>query len=139
MKREQRSNKNLQTSLMERKSDPEKLNEEQPTGALPDPVNMAKTPVAKGRCLHLPIGDRHIVGTRPVEIDGTLIYKDVFAQEIRSAGPGEEVVLPVGEVERLRGLGYLVAIDDKPAKRGNGKGHSVTGIENDPRLRTAIR
>jgi hypothetical protein len=34
----------------------------------------------------------------------------------------------------LTGLGFLVAIDDKPAKRSNGKANTLTGIVDDPRL-----
>jgi hypothetical protein len=44
--------------------------------------------------------------------------------------------LPLTEIERLMGLGFLVAIDNHPAKRGNGKAAArpVTGVAGDPRV-----
>ena len=106
------------------------------TAPTPEPApGMARATVCKGRSVHLPLPTKKIVGSRPIEINGTTIHRNVEAAEIRIAGPGEEVTLPVDEVERLRGLGFLT--DDKPAKRGNGKAAAVskTGIENDPRVR----
>jgi hypothetical protein len=112
-----------------------------PTAPSPEPDvgPTGRAVVAKGRSVHIALETKRIVGSRPIEINGTTIHRNVEAAEIRIAGPGETVELPEAEIERLRGLGFLV--DDQPAtRRGtNGKGHSVTGIDNDPRLKTAIR
>jgi hypothetical protein len=99
-----------------------------------DPGPMAKAKVAKGRCVHVPNGKKHIVGSEAYDVQGTIVHRDVTAEGYRSAGPGEVVELPEAEIERLTGLGFLVALDDKPVKRGNGKGHPVTGVKDDPRV-----
>jgi hypothetical protein len=131
MQRERRSN-NLQTAT-------------KPTDMLPaqedDPGPLARAKVAKGRTVHLPLptGAKRIVGTRAAEVNGVIMYRDVTAVEYRSAQPGEIVELPEVEVQRLTALGFL--IDDKPAKRGNGKGvvDPLTGIVDDPRTAARIR
>jgi len=123
MQREQRSNKNLRSSKPAsnfagtRKFDVDRLAPTRPD-MLPapevDPGPMAKAKVAKGRCVHVPNGKKHIVGSEAYDVQGTIVHRDVTAEGYRSAGPGEVVELPEAEIERLTGLGFLVALDDKP-------------------------
>jgi hypothetical protein len=116
-----------------------KLQETPPTAPSPEPApGMARGVVAKGRSIDIGLPTKKIVGSRPIEIGGVTVYKDVEAAEQRKAQPGDIVELPEAEIERLRGLGFLVA-PDAPAKRGNGKAavNPVTGVPNDPRLTAA--
>jgi hypothetical protein len=84
--------------------------------------------------VHTP-GKKKIVGTRPYEVNGVIMYRDITAQEIHVAGPGEVVELPLTEITRLTELGFLTPIDDgQPAKAKPIRPTSPTGIENDPRL-----
>jgi hypothetical protein len=114
----------------------------QSTAPLPEPDlgPTAKATVAKGRSVHVPTGNKVFVkyAQQRVDQNGIVVGADVpvTRQEIRTALPGEVVTLPLTEIERLTQLGFLV--DDKPARRGNGKVavDPETGIKNDPRLTT---
>jgi hypothetical protein len=114
--------------------DPDKVSDFLPLGPNPMPADgpMVQAVVARGRCLHIPTGRTNIVGTRPVEVNGTTVYRDVAAQEVRIFQQGATVELPQSEVDRLTELGFLIA-DVKPVK-ANGKAKPATGIANDPRL-----
>jgi hypothetical protein len=116
------------------------LQEIPPTAQAAEPApGMARGVVAKGRSIDIGLPTKKIVGSRPIEKDGVVIYKNVEAAEQRKAEPGDVVELPEAEIERLRGLGFLAP---EPAKRGgNGKAavNPVTGVPNDPRLTAATR
>jgi hypothetical protein len=141
MQRERRrTNKNTETkpsqNFIERKFDMDKL---QPTPAQDvDLGPLAKAKVAKGRSIHIPTGTKKIVGTRAAEVNGAILYRDVTAQETRSAGPGEIVELPINEIERLTELGFVTSIDGQLAKGMMVKPvRPQTGIDGDPRLSTS--
>jgi hypothetical protein len=93
---------------------------------------MVEAVVAKGRSLHVPTGRQIVVGSRPVEINGVTVHRDVMSAEVRIHGPGATVTLPRSEVDRLVELGFCVP-NEKRVK-ANGKGKPVTGVANDPRL-----
>jgi hypothetical protein len=118
-----------------------KLQETPPTAPSPEPApGMAKWAVAKGRSVHIPLATKRVVGTRAVEVDGTPVYRDVTQAEFRVAGPGEIIsedssVFTAAEISRMVGLGFLVAIDDKPKHGKAAAAVSRTAIENDPRVR----
>jgi hypothetical protein len=95
---------------------------------------MGTARVARGRCLHVPSGKKVVVGSRPIEINGTTVYRDVCTQEIAMFNEGAEVQLPVKEIERLKSLGFLVD-DDKRLKALRAQPKPDTGIHNDPRVR----
>lgn len=102
---------------------------------------LAKARVARGRSIHIPNGALRVVGTRAFEVNGTVVYKDVTAADYHSAQPGEVVELPETEIARLTSLGFLVALDDKAARKGNGKApvNPDTGVANDTRLPVSTR
>jgi hypothetical protein len=99
---------------------------------------LAKAKVAKGRSIHIPTGTKKIVGSKAYDLAGTTVFREVTAQDHHSAGPGEIVELPVKEIVRLTGLGFLVAIGDQPAKGMRVKPvRPQTGIDNDPRVNSS--
>jgi hypothetical protein len=109
------------------------LQETPPPSPEPAPGKWA---VAKGRSIHIPLATKRVVGTRAVEVDGTTVYRDVTQAEFRVAGPGEIIsedssVFTAAEISRMVGLGFLVAIDDRPAKRLNSRAAAVS----QPRVR----
>jgi hypothetical protein len=116
-----------------KRQDPDK-SEFTPIGPNPLADPMVTATVARGRCLHVPVpGRTKIVGTRPVDKgDGTVIWRDVTAAEVKIHNQGETVTLPESECRRLQELGFLVA-DAKPVK-ANGKVKPETGVPNDPRV-----
>jgi len=106
---ERRARANLQ---MSKRVDPDLVLSGKPAPPSPAPdENTANEAtaigiVARGRTLHLPIpGERRSVGWDPNE------KKTVYAAVTRGHGPGERVELPVSEIKRLQGLGFLVDPD----------------------------
>jgi hypothetical protein len=79
-----------------------------------------------------------VVGSRAVEVNGTTVYRDVTAEEYRSAQPGEVVELPQSEIARLMELGFVQPIDGNPAAGLKVKAvRPKTGIDDDPRIAAA--
>jgi hypothetical protein len=88
-----------------------------PTG--PNPV-VESGPLVKARVAHgktvfaaVPNGEKVWVGSRPVEINGVIVNRDIFTSRQRAYGPGEEVELSQSEVDRLIELGFLVSLDSE--------------------------
>ena len=97
---------------------------------------MGTAKVARGRCLHVPTGKKVVVGSRPFEVNGAIVYRDVTADETRSALPGDVVSMPQQEIDRLMALNFLIPIDDQPRKGMKVKpARPQTGIDNDPRVK----
>ncbi len=142
----ERENKNLHTTKPAadfagtRKFDPEKLLSSQPNPLPPqqevDPGPMGIAKVCRGRTVHVPTGQKIVIGSRPYELNGAILHRDVTTQAYRSAGPGEIVELPQTEIDRLTELGFLQPIDDQPAKGLKVKPvRPETGVKDDVRLR----
>lgn len=121
----------------------EKLHDTPVAGPSPEvdqgPLGTAR--VAKGRCLHLPTGKQVYFkeAVQRVDQNGVVVGQNVAVMrgEVRIAGPGETVELPQKEIERLRGLGFLEPIDDKPrllSKAERTALMAATGIVDDPRV-----
>lgn len=95
---------------------------------------MGSAKVAGGRCIHIPTGKMLHRGyaLQRIDTNGVVVgeNREVTMGEVRIAGPGEIVELPVSEITRFTELGFLVAIE--PAK----KARPETGIDNDPRVKT---
>jgi hypothetical protein len=58
--------------------------------------------VARGRTVHCPVPDQ----TQFVGYDKTT-GKEIYGPVFKAYGPGSKVELPVSEITRLRGLGFL--------------------------------
>jgi hypothetical protein len=87
------------------------------------PVVLGKAIVNNGKSVQVPTGELRMVGLRE---DG----KPITAPVQRSYLPGDEVELDVSEIERLRGLGFLLKDGETFFKRevvagayGEGTGH----------------
>jgi hypothetical protein len=94
---------------------------------------MGKAKIARGRTIHVCAGRKIVVGTRRHEANGTIVYRDVTANETRAALPGEEVELPLTEIKRLIDLGFLVAADGT-ANGGFKLSRAGTDVEDDQRV-----
>jgi hypothetical protein len=80
---------------------------------------MERAIVARGRTVVVPDP------TKPPVFVGRQIEtnREMFAPATRDFGPGEEVELPRGEAQRLRGFGYLVDADAKVVDIDTGEAH----------------
>ncbi len=89
--------------------------------------------VRRGRCLHVPVpgGRQVVIGSRPYEVDGVVVHRDITTSETKIFNQGEEVELPLSEVVRLTELGFLEPIEPKAKPRPPVQ----TSIPNDPRVR----
>ncbi len=75
--------------------------------------------VARGRSVEIPTGERRIVG-----YDGKN-HCDVSGALVKRYGPGARVELPISELKRLQGLGFIVdpatlAVASAAVKSGGG-------------------
>jgi hypothetical protein len=50
---------------------------------------------------------------RPPNVGGTIVYREVTADETRTVMPGETVELPLAEIKRLTELGFVERSDGK--------------------------
>jgi hypothetical protein len=99
---------------------------------------MSSAKVAAGRSVHIPTGERRVVGSRPWQTaDGSILHIDVYAGEFRNAGPGEVVTLPQAEINRMISLGFLVPLGKQTIGMAIKQGRPETGVDGDPRVTAA--
>jgi hypothetical protein len=126
--------------------DPDMVLNTPPSQAIPNPDEpLVRAVVARGRSVDVVIpGEKIVVGSRPYDVGGTVVFKDVTAAKVHRAREFEEVWLPESEVIAGRRDGFLMAEEDEPPPKKKASSEpksepepdptSITGIKNDPRL-----